>query len=342
MMLILSNCLTEKTDEGCLKVANSLVKRLLAEKPDTPVITYDRKPQYETQHIPLNKFLLSRTLFRTLREKNEPILYIPFPAREWATAMRIFILSRISRKKVTVLLTMRCRCGWLGRQFLKLSDADLITLSADTAALYQKILGDRRVIYLKTGVDTEKFSPVTPEQKMALREKYGLDPETPVVLHVGHLKSGRNVGQLMKLDPACQVVLVASTHTKDEQDTDLKAALLRRPNVKIIDTYLPEIEEIYQLSDVYFFPVVAEKNCIDVPLSCLEAAACDKPVITTAYGEMAAFRGAEGFQFIESFDGAYLNQLVANALVQQNVSTRRAALEYHWQNGVSLLKSIGS
>lgn len=340
-MLILSNCLTERTDEGCLKVANSLVKRLLQEKPDVPVITYDRKPQFESLHIRLNKFLFNKKLFRTIREKNQPVLYIPFPARETATALRVFILSRASRKKVTVLLTMRCQCGMLGRLLFKLSGADLVTLSRDTEQLYKKIVGEHRVTYLKTGVDTEKFTPVSSEQKMALREKYGLDPAKPVVLHVGHLKSGRNVGQLMKLDPAYQALLVVSTHTKDEQDTELKEALLQHPNVKIIDTYLPDIEEVYQLADVYFFPVVAPKNCIDVPLSCLEAAACGKPVVTTDYGEMAAFRGVEGFRFIESFDGAYLNQIVADALAMQKVPTREAVLAYDWRKGVSWLKAIG-
>ena len=338
-MLILSNCLTKKNDEGCLKVANSLVNLLLQEN-NISVITYDRKPNYESLHIPLNKFLISKKLIRTIREKNEPVLYIPFPAREWATAMRVFVLSRISRKKVTVLLTMRCKCGWLGQLLLKLSGADVVTLSQNTEQLYTTMIGNKRVTYLKAGVDTEKFSPVSATEKISLRKKYGLDVERPVILHVGHLKYGRNIGQMMKLNSNYQILIVASTHTKNEQDAELREALTKCPNVKIIDTYVENIAEIYQLCDVYFFPVVAEKNCIDVPLSCLEAAACNIPVVTTSYGEMVSFRGRSGFRFIDSFDGDSINCAISDVLAMKSISVRNYVLEYDWKNAVNWLKRI--
>lgn len=339
-MLILSNCLTEKVDEGCLKVANSLVKRIVKELPDTTVITYERKPKMESRHLNLNKLLLSKKLFNIIREKNEPLLYIPFPAKEWATALRVFILSLICKKRVTILLTMLCKCGFWGQVLFKLSGAHIITLSQNTELIYKEMLGEKRVKYLKTGVDTKRFFPISNDKKTELKKKYGICEEKPVILHVGHLKTGRNIGELVKLDSCYQVVLVVSTLTRDEQDEVLRNELLRRSNIKIIDKYLPQIEELYQLSDVYFFPVVAKGNCIDVPLSCMEAAACNKPIITTSYGEMEVFKNKDGFWFIDSFAAENLNQTVKEVLEAKNVSTRESVLEYDWNRAVSYFKSV--
>ncbi len=339
-MLILSNCLTKKVDEGCLKVANSLVNRILKRNPDTAVISFERKPSYKSLHLELNKFLISKKLFKAIRRNDGPFLYIPFPAREWATALRVFILSCISKRKVTVLFTMLCDCGFIGRLLFKLSGANIVTLSQNTQEIYNKMIGENRVKYLKTGVDTEKFCPVSNEQKTALKAKYGIDTEKPVILHVGHLKSGRNIAELMKLDSKYQVVLAVSTLTKNEQDEELKNQLLQCSNIKLIDEYLPNIEELYQLSDAYFFPVVAKKNCIDVPLSCMEAAACNKPIITTNYGEMVSFKDKDGFWFIDSFDDVRLNQIVEFALKMDSVNTREHVLEYDWKNAISYLEGI--
>lgn len=339
-MLILSNCLTEKVDEGCLKVANSLVKRLVEAKSDTYIVSFERKPKFDSLHLKLNKLLISKELYSIIKEKDQPVLYIPFPAKEWATALRVFLLSLFCKKQLTIVLTMLCKCNFIGRLLFKMSRANIVTFSQNTKDIYEKMVGAQRVKYLKTGVDTERFCPVSEEKKFSLKEKYGFDKEKNVILHVGHLKSGRGIAELMKLDSKYQVALVVSTLTKDEQDKKLQEDLQGCSNIKIFDGYLPNIEEIYQLCDVYFFPVVEKGNCIDVPLSCMEAAACNKPVVTTRYGEMASFEGKDGFVFIDSFDAEVLNKTVKSALDAQNINTRGFVLEYDWENAVSYFENI--
>ena len=56
------------------------------------------------------------------------------------------------------------------------------------------------------------------------------------------------------------------------------------------------------MCDLYYFPVKELGRCIDVPLSCLEAASCNLPVVATDFGELKEFIGCEGFFFIESFE----------------------------------------
>lgn len=333
-MLILSNSLTKNDDEGCLKVAKSLVSRIKKAKPETTVVTYERESELSDVHLNVNKLMLSRKLFSIIHRRNEQVLYIPFPARTFATALRVFVLSFYARKRLSVISVMKYHTGFISRLLLHLSGAKFVVFSTDASEFYEKTLGKKRVIYLKTGVDTRKFAPVSDEKKNALKEKYGFDGR-PVILHVGHLNSGRNIAELMKFDEKYQVLLVTSTLTKNEQDAELKNKLMSRQNVRIIDEYIPNIEEIYQLSDIYFFPVIEQGRCIDVPLSVMEAASCGKPVISTDYGEIKALINKDGFYYINSFEKENLNNLAEKALNSQHGETRKSVLNYDWSNAVS-------
>jgi len=144
------------------------------------------------------------------------------------------------------------------------------------------------------------------------------------------------VGQLLAVDQRFHAVLVTSTQTRQEQDEALRQKLLASPQVTLIDTYLPKIEEIYQLADVYLFPVTAELSCIDVPLSALEAAACGVPVVATAYGELQQLMDKDGFYRIESFAPERLNEAL-NRAVQEGKNPRESVLEYDWDCGAMQL-----
>lgn len=338
-MLILTNCLTEVLDEGCLKVANSLIKRLKKADNSTYVVTYDREHELSDKHISVNKLLLSGELKNTIKKNNSPVLYIPFPSKTLYTALRTFILSLFCKKDLSVAMVMKYHFNALAKFLLKLSKAKLIVFSKDAQDFYTKFVKKSRVTYLKTGVDTDRFVPVTEEEKRKLKAKYGFDENRPVILHVGHLKYGRNVDKLIKINEKYQVVLVCSTLTENEQNRELREKLLSCPNIKIIDEYLPNIQEIYQLSDIYFFPTLESGNCIDVPLSCMEAASCDKAIITTDYGEMKEFVGKDGFYFIKDMEKESIDNLINKAL-KQKCSTREAVLDYNWQNAVDYLLNI--
>jgi len=334
-MVILSNALSDRPDEGSLKVASCLAGRIKAADPGVTVISYERHTSLSEVHLKPNKLLLDPSLIRLLRQRQEPVLYLPFPTRALPMAARIFVLSLVSPTKVIAVLSLTRQHGWLSWMLLKSSRAHLVAISRKSYDFYREIVGSHRVTYLKTGVDTRKFRPVSPERSAALKARYGLDPEKPVLLHVGHLKEGRNVGKLLDADPDWQILLVVSTLT--EQDEALRKTLEQRKTIKIIDRYLPDMEELYQLADVYFFPVTAENNCIDVPLSCLEAAACGVPVVTTAYGEMGELAGKPGFFFVDE-KMEDLNERLRQALTCGREGIRGSVLPYDWENGAKTLR----
>lgn len=331
-MLILTNCLIKNADEGCVNIAYNLIKRLKTAVSDVKVISYERTSELTDVQIELNKLLLSIPLIKQLRE-DKKVLYIPFPAKTKATAIRIWILSRFC-KDLSVLISMHDNIDEFSRFLLKKSKAKLIVLSETAHKEFSNIVGDK-ASYIKTGVDTKKFYPVEQSAKLSLRKKYGIDESAKVILHVGHLNEGRNIQQMLELSEEYFVILVTSTLTKDEQNKQLKEAFLNRKNTLLIDDYVEHIEEIYQLSDLYFFPVVDAGHCIDVPLSVLEAASCGIPVLTTEYGEAKVFKDKEGFSYISSFDN--LNELVNNAMNVKTDKIRDAVSDYDWNNAIEFL-----
>ena len=74
--------------------------------------------------------------------------------------------------------------------------------------------------------------------------------------------------------------------------------------IVIIDRYIEHIEEIYQLSDLYIFPVEFKGGSIGLPLSLLEARACGIPVLTTEFGSAKKFLGNDnnGIYYAEASD----------------------------------------
>lgn len=337
-MIVLTNCLNESADEGCLKVAVSLVGTLKKQDPQTMVIGYERQTELCDHYLTLNKMMLSPKLLKLLGKRKDPVLFIPFSAKMRSTALRTLMVSLFAPGRVMLLQSMFSPMGKLAKLLMKLSRAKMICLSESSYRYYRRKLG-HQAMYMQAGVDMEKFQPSSPEKKAELREKYGLPQDKPVVLHVGHLKSGRNIGQFLKLDRKFQGVLVTSTHRPDQQEPELGEKLKEKSNLTLLQDFYPDIQEVYCLADVYFFPVEHQKSCIDVPLSALEAAACGIPVVTTAFGEMRTLLKQDGFYYISDFQEENLNALLQKAICEKK-SPREAVVPYDWNRGAELLRNM--
>lgn len=329
-MIILTNCLTDTADEGSIKVSTSLAKQFKCLYPDSELISYGEDHPLCDHYLSIhNKLMLSGRLMRLLGRRRDTVLYLPFPAKMATSAVRTFIVSVFARRRVLLLLPMRSpKIGRMARLLIWLSCARLIVLSDELRQDYEKFFPGR-VVYVRAGVDTQKFTP-DPESKLQLRVKYSVPEDKLVVLHVGHLKEGRNVGTLLSLDDRFHVVLVTSTHMAHEQDEALRQRLSDRSNITIIDDFIPDIQEVYRMADVYYFPVEHEKHCISAPLSVLEAAACGLPVVCTQFSELKQLKGEEGFYFIDSFDPVSLNTLIDRA-VRDGINGRASVLRYDWK-----------
>jgi len=127
----------------------------------------------------------------------------------------------------------------------------------------------------------------------------------------------------------CQVVLVTSSSTVQEADL---AEKLRQAGVDVRTDYQPHIEHFYQLADCYAFPVASTDHSIEVPLSVLEAFACDLPVVARRFGGLPRLFGdwaQPGLSFVDS-PTALVDEAIR--LCQTGPSgTRPLALPYSWE-----------
>lgn len=145
-------------------------------------------------------------------------------------------------------------------------------------------------------VDINRFS--TPQQSKAeIRAELGLDPEVPMVLHVGHLKASRGLAPLGEIARAGEiaVVVIASTATVPEAAV---VQSLEQAGVIVIREYIPNLHNWYQASDVYVFPVCDLQGSIEVPLTVLEAMACGTAIATTPFGGLPSWlRSSRALRF---------------------------------------------
>ena len=247
--------------------------------------------KYEVKYFntfEIKKFSSIKTI---LKFKPNIIHYLTGPT------IRSFIISWILKgllysKPKTILSATRPFLNTIDRKLIKYFKPDLIF----TQASKWDVLFSQNGIpttFIPNPVDLKKFKKLE-ISKVKLREKYGLPVNKKLLLHVGHIKENRKLNFLSQIQNRLkhkhyQVVMVRSTFfTKDNELT----SFLLKNNCIIINDFLEKIEEIYNACDYYIFPLgdmsknhypksYNEIGVIDMPLSILEAMACDLPVIST-------------------------------------------------------------
>ncbi|MCR4432277.1 MAG: glycosyltransferase [Tepidanaerobacteraceae bacterium] len=141
---------------------------------------------------------------------------------------------------------------------------------------------------LPSGVDLNRFHPISFDKKTSLRQQYGLPENAFIVLHVGPIKSNRNLKVLKSIQKEMdvQVLIAGSTTVK----ADIRIANdLEKAGCIVWVRYFPSIEHLFQLSDCYVFPVLSSDGAVQVPLTVLEAAACNLHIVTTPFGGLTEF-----------------------------------------------------
>jgi glycosyltransferase involved in cell wall biosynthesis len=332
---VLSEDLSGAPDEGVKKFALALAGSLGRRHEVTLLSTCGAPPRPDARLAAAPRTFLSRALRRELHQvRPEVLIYIARSSATALTFLRCRVLKAYCPGATLALIGLQERrhAAW-ARRLIPSLRPDLVCVQSAESLAYLAGLGCR-VALLPSGVDTDTYRPVPPAHRVALRARYGLHPDLPVALHVGHLRTGRGVRALADLAArgGCQVVLVTSSSTAHEAEPGL-ADELRRAGVIVLGEYLPQIEELYQLADCYVFPVASTDNCIGVPLSVLEALACDLPVVSRRFAalpELFAAQAADhpGLIFVDSPEA-----LVGEALRlcrSGTRGTRPLALPYGW------------
>lgn len=323
-------------DEGGKKFARSLLESLVAnkEKSVRGITTRgDDIPLLNLKSYKINKLFLSKVLRQEIKNTNpDVIIYIPSSSLTLAALVRAAVLKMFSNKSTIGVIGLQPRSINLPKRIMMhlMLRSVLFFVQGENTKINLSKAGGRSGL-IPSGIDLNIFKPVSGEMKMELRAKYKIEKSAFVLLHVGHINQGRNIDALLTLQQHIgnQVIIVGSSNT--EQDKEILNRL-RGENVIFFIEYIKEIEEIYQLSDCYVFPVICDQSAIEFPLSILEALACNLPVITTPYGGLPAYLGKnDSIHFIE--DISLLPQKVE--IIKKNkkvVNSRKLVEKFSWGN----------
>ncbi|MEK0337810.1 MAG: glycosyltransferase family 4 protein, partial [Nitrosopumilus sp.] len=299
-ILLISEALSVPFDEGIKNVVFSL-HRQLEMKRDVLSVTKAKNDTGDLKilKIGLNKLFLNNKLRKLIKSYSPAvILYLPEASITFNSFVRAKVLKFMNKLSKVVMLGVK-RVEYLSIQksiianFLK---PDLLLLLEKSNGNFFRGKG-LKVKVLPPAVDNAKFCPATEEEKQKMRAEYSIPNNKKVVLHVGHIRTTRNVECLLELQKIdnIQVVIVGSTSTCVEKK--LKNCLMIE-GAKVIDEFIQDIAKIYKMSDIYVFPVFNKIAAIDMPLSVLEALACNLPVITTRFGGLVDyFKEDTGFRY---------------------------------------------
>jgi glycosyltransferase involved in cell wall biosynthesis len=232
-----------------------------------------------------NRLMMGNQLGRRIRKHQPDILvYVPRASATRNAFLRLAAIRLRAPSAVSMMVSLQARqYGRLGRRLVRLLRPDvMVTQSMDQAETFKQLGLNVRV--LPSGVDTARFRPIDDSQRSELRAKYGFSAGEQVVLHAGHLTPERNLGVMVEIAQKgfTSVVVASSFLTRDAS----LAHALRAEGVRVIDTYVERVEELYQIADCYIFPVRQTGGAIEMPLSVLEALSTGLPVVTTRFGAL--------------------------------------------------------
>ncbi len=293
-VLLITEYLNPPFDEGIKKTALNIFKELDKRYQLMVVCRYG----FEKDNILIldsNKLFVSRKLKSEIFKFDPDVMiYLPFQSSTFASYIRLNILKSYTTSCKTILMALQPKpiSFWESKIINFIKPEIGLTPSPSLKFFWDHLGINNRMIPLLT--DTSIFTPLNDDiSKNDLRKKYNLPIDSLIISHMGHLNEGRNLRSLIQLqEDGFQVVIVGSSSTPNDAlgKDSLKNELIDS-NIIVMDGYIDHIEEIYQLSDVYIFPVIKENSSIGMPLSILEARACAIPVITTNYGSIKKYMG---------------------------------------------------
>ena len=273
------------------------------------------------------KEIFSTRFWRDVRNFDDPkvIHHLTDPSLQSFIVLKILALYWRDGKTITSALFPNLSS--FSKMFVPLFKPDLILTQSNESDRMFRDLGCR-TRFLSNGVDIEKFVPVNKIVKEKLREKYELDKEKFIVLHVGHIKEDRNLQIFDKIQREdIQGLIVGSKYIKIDREI---CQDLENNGCKVYLGYIKRIEEIYALSDCYIFPV-KKNHTILTPLSVMEAMSCNLPVITRKFDGLARiFSEGNGLIFAKK-EGDFL-RAIDRVKKGMDVKTREKVLPYSWKN----------
>ena len=322
-ILIISNAMTQTYDDGLVKLYAKTAEELKKKWPQTCMLSIGQNCPAADFHFPSFR---ARQFWAILKErKYRSVLLMPRNTRSPFIWLVCAFLRLFLRKQVGMVVAFQSVKKMPAAA--RLIHPKLFIGSRDLAEAYERYRGE--VAILEASVDLDQFTPVSQEQKLALRAKYGLPADRKILLHVGHAIAERGLSWMLHVPPHMLALFVKSTFQHPRENAELIKQLRDRENVIVMEEYFPRIEELFQLSDCYIF-TVQENGAINMPLSVFEAMACNLPVVAARFGELEWLEEGEGLKFVSGSDDAQTIAAAEVLMEQAACHNRQKAQRYGW------------
>jgi glycosyltransferase involved in cell wall biosynthesis len=194
----------------------------------------------------------------------------------------------------------------------------VIAISAQIhAQLLERGVAESHIRQIPNAVDTEKFHPVTAEEKLRLRSRLDLPADKTVFIFSGRLSRAKGLPMLIEAwpklverYPELYLVIVGSGKLSFDDCEDSIREFVRLRQLGASVKFAGESERVYeylQASDLFVFPTEYE----GFSLALVEALACAMPVAVTAVGAAPDLirHGENGFLFPPKDPAAMLDVL---------------------------------
>lgn len=249
-------------------------------------------PETRPDVIQIHSFERLESLYwlRRIRRLGIPILYaiqIARPAVE-ETRLRQLLKERMLRG------------------FYDLFDG--VVTSSERIRDYLHGVGVRSPIaVIPNGVDLERYSPASPEERLRAREKLGIEGTGPVLLSVGAVSPRKGTDLLVEAFDAlggahsdAHLVVVGPRHDQRAEDRGpferrLEQLLARSAHAERIHFtgVRDDLPDFYAAADLVVLPTNREGG---TPNVVLEAMACGRPVLITPFEGQSAAIGRPGLE----------------------------------------------
>jgi glycosyltransferase involved in cell wall biosynthesis len=142
-----------------------------------------------------------------------------------------------------------------------------------------------KVRHIPHGVDTGRFRPARPDERLELRRRLGLPSTAPIVTFTGRLLRGKGLETLVEAfqELRAHLVIVGSGDGQALSVEDAIRERVARTDLAgrvIMTGRVDNVEDYLRASDIFAFPSVFE----GLGLSLIEAQACGLPCVASRTG----------------------------------------------------------
>lgn len=292
-ILLITDTLKPPYDEGFKKTVYNLYKEL-NKLYKIKVICREGFNDDNIWIVSTNALFISCKIYFFIRKfKPDAIIYFPFSSATIASYVRLFIFKLYSLHAKHIFFILQPKIInkiYIGLAKFCVHKSNCLTSSIIQHEIWKSQKIQSELIPLLTNLSN--FNPLkSEEEKYKLRIKYNLPLNKKIILHTGHINEGRNLQTLIPIQKkGYQLLIIESTSTPIDSlgPQSLRNELINN-GILIRNDYIDSMREIYQLADLYVFPVINNLGSIGLPLSILEARACGLKVLTSDFGSIKYF-----------------------------------------------------